>query len=463
MVQRTKPSERGRIGINDTIVPQLALRVTSNGAKSYVVRTRLRGKQVRLTIGNARAINLKDAREEASEFLKMCRNGIDPREVRRAKKREEEAVEELRFDRVTEQFIERHAKRHNRTWKDTQAIFSLHVLPRWGDRQLTEITRADVSSLLDAVEDGSGVYRANRVLAAVRKLFNWAVERELMDFSPTAKVKARKGEKARTHYLSPDEIRLVWRASDRLGYPFGRLVQLLLATGQRRGEVAGMRWDQLDLEGERLWTLPPENTKADREHVVPLSDMALEVLNGPKGLPRLGKYALTTRGDRPVAGFSKGKRRLDAAALAITREEAEAAGRDLDEMTPLPVWRLHDLRRTVATHMAETLGFAPYIVGMVLNHDPKQHSGVTAIYTRGEAIDDRRRALNAWSRFLRLVLKEGAWTKVSEHLRAKEGENEEAAPTRRAEFRDMIQAGGEAWSEYVADLSTCCPEHFVKS
>jgi integrase len=392
MVSRTRPPPTGRVEILDTVVPQMALRVTANGAKSYVLRTRVDGDQFRWTIGDATAWDLKAAREEASEVLRKCKRGIDPREERREQRRETAAAEGRRFDRVVDLFMRRYASK-NRSALLTRRIFDNHVLPRWRDKQIDEITRAEVVELLDAVEDGAGLYAANRTLATVRKLFNWALaERAMIDTTPIIPGMARKGEKSRERYLSAEEVGLVWHAAGELSYPFGPFVQLLLATGQRRSEVAGMRWTDLDLEGEVLWTLPADATKAGREHAVPLSDLALGVI---REVPRVSEdYVFTTRGDRPISGFGKAKEKIDKEILE-QREE------------PLPDWRFHDLRRTMATHMEDTLGIAPHIVGAVLNHDPKRYRGVTATYTRGRLIEDRRRALGAWASYLERIIHGG--------------------------------------------------------
>ena len=138
-----------------------------------------------------------------------------------------------------------------------------------------EITRRDVLDVLDRVVDGGAPIAANRALAAVRKLFNWCVARDIIAASPCAGVKPPTAERSRDRVLSDDELRLVWRAADKIAWPFGLLVKLLALTGQRRDEVAKMRWDELDLEAG-LWTLPRERVKTDQPHEVPLSAACCE-------------------------------------------------------------------------------------------------------------------------------------------------------------------------------------------
>ena len=443
MTLEQKAPAGGRVEVRDTDSP-LVFRLTRKDARSLSIRTRLRAQQIRLTYpGSATIDNLDDARRWAQEVAAQCKQGIDPREEERRLLLEAEMAGGRRFDQVVAQFIERHAKK-NKTWSETRAIFNRHVLPRWKDHQLDEISRADVAYLLDEVEDKSSVYTANRVLAAVRKLFNWSVTRGLIELSPVVPGMARKGEVSRTRYLSPDELRTVWRAAKKLGPPATSVIHLLIVTGQRRGELTATTWDQLDLEGERLWTLPATQTKSGRGHLVPLSDLALTIL---KDLPRLGDYVLTSRGDRPVSGFGKWKKKLDEEIVVLLREEAEAQGADPDAVAPLPHWRLHDLRRTVATHMEE-LGIPPHVVGSVLNHDPKSYKGITSVYTRGDLIFERRKALTAWSRFLALILDGAKWMQVSKLL----SPETEAEAARTDEFRRMIQADAETWEIYLEGL-----------
>jgi integrase len=207
---------------------------------------------------------------------------------------------------------------------------------------------------------------------------------------------ARKGEKKRTRVLSEAEIRSMWMAANLLGYPFGNLFQLLLATGQRRDEVANMKWSHLRLD-TALWTIPSVGTKADRgDHLVPLNKAATEIINA---LPHIDSsdllFPTSSNANRPVSGFSKAKIRCDR--LSASEELAEA------DMIALDGWRLHDLRRTMATVMERDLNVQPYVIGAVLNHDPTGYKGVTANYAVGELINQKRSAMDAWGRQLESI------------------------------------------------------------
>ncbi len=453
MIGKVGAPPSGRLEIFDDVVPALALRVSSNGAKSFIVRARFDGRgspPVRITLGNALGMKLADARTEATEVLKSCRSGVDPRRAREAAK-----ADDMRWEEVVREFIDRHAKK-NRTWRQTESIFRRRVTPRWKGRRLSEITRGDVVALLDAVERSS-VYQANRTLGAVRKLFNWAVLRGMVDASPIVFGMTREGEQSRTRFLAFDEIRIVWLASQQIGQPFGPFVCFLLATGQRRGETASARWAAMDRANGNLWTLEPEETKADREHLVPLNELALAVLEkqplipdgsakAPAGEVAPATYVFTTNGSSPLSGFSKAKRQLDAAVMAVMQEEAKASGQDPAKVKPLAPWRVHDLRRSVATHLEDALGTPPHIVGSVLNHAPGGYKGVTAVYTRGDLIYERRRALTAWARLLTVAVESGpAWAALARILRPET----EAEAALKAEFRQMAQADEASWTAYL--------------
>jgi integrase len=456
-IQKLGAPPSGRLELFDSIVPGLAVRVTQNGAKSFVVRGRIKGRRepIRLTIGDALGMKLSDARDEASGVLKICRAGKDPREERRREKIAAQRADGLEFERVLDAFIDKHARK-NRSCAETQGIFKRYVTPRWRGRLLGDIGREDVVTLLDNVEDKVSVYQANRTLAAVRKLMNWAVLRGMISSSPIVAGMARQGEESRTRYLNFHEIRLVWQATERVGYPFGPFFQLLLVTGQRRSEVAGALWKSFDLERERLWRLTPQEVKAGREHLVPLSDLALEILgklpriNDPKSNEPI--YVFTSMGSGPVSTGGKSKLALDRETLTVAREQTDKSESKLNRVKPLSAWRIHDLRRTVATHMEDALGIAPHIVRSVLNHSPHSYKGVTSVYTRGDLIFERRRALSAWARLLKLAIgREGQaeWGAIEQIMRPQT--EQDAAAT--AEFRRMIQSDEAPWVRYLKDIS----------
>ena len=452
-VDATKPAERDVI-VWDTDVPGFALKVTPKGRKTFFAYYRMPdGQQRRPRVGTYGEVTVDEARALARKWISGARDGKD------ASAERQEARKAVRVEELADDFLERYAKVKNRAWRDTEGILRLYVKPAWGSKRVEALTKHDVIKLLDRIEAKASVYRRNRVLACIRKMMAWAAEKHSVDTPDLPKHAS--GEISRDRHLAPDEVRLVWRAAERLGYPFGHFVRFLLATGQRRGEVADIqRGDNIDTETDRLWTLVAEKTKAKRMHPVPLNDLALDILKDcPEidGCPFVFSSGFVRQADqgtvehRPISGFGKAKKHLDAEILKILREDAETAGRDPKAVKPLPEWRLHDLRRTVATDLeGERLGFAPYEVGVfVLNHDPRTYKGITAVYTRDQHLLPRRRLQNTWARYLRLMLDAEAWASVEAHLREKDGEGSEAVETRYETFQRAIREGGETWAGYL--------------
>jgi integrase len=295
------------------------------------------------------------------------------------------------FSAVAHDYLERHHRKNSResTFLEAKRDIERNVLPKWRSRPIASISRRDVLDLIDGIVARGAEVQANRTLARLRALFNWAIEKDRVAASPVARMKLPTQERARDRALSDEELRWLWRACDEVGWPFGPLVKLLLLTAQRRDEVAGMEWLEIDLV-KRVWTIPRHKAKNDRVHEVQLSGAAIEIL---RSLPRIGDgLVFTTTGDTAVSGFSKSKRRLDAAMLKAKREELGSRKGDA-----IPRWMLHDLRRTAATGMAR-LNFPPHVVDKVLNHVSGTIHGVAAIYNRFEYVEERRAALDAWAR-----------------------------------------------------------------
>ena len=387
-VERVKPPAQGRAEYFDATFGSLALRVTETGHKSWSLYYRMGGRQRRFTIGAYPAIKPAQARREASAALERVRQGTDPAEEKRQRRAAPEADA---FSAVLRDYLDRVGRNlEPRTLKEVQRVLEREFLPPWRSRPIGSITRGDIHRVVDGIFARGAYVQANRALAYLRTLFAWTVERGRLPASPVTGMKPPAREQARDRVLTDDELRWLWRACEAVGWPFGPLVKLLLLTAQRRDEVAGIKRAEIHLE-KGIWAIPREKAKNNRAHEVHLSPAAVDVLDS---VPRIGaRFVFTSTGSAPVSGFSRAKRRLEAAMLAVKCDELGA------KCDPIPHWTLHDLRRTAATGMAR-LNFPPHVVDKVLNHVSGTIRGVAAVYNRFEYLEERRAALEAWGRYV---------------------------------------------------------------
>ncbi len=307
-VAKASAPQQGRLELWDAVLPGLGLRITNKGAKSWTVLYRVPGgRQRRATLGRYPALSLAVARQQAADLLTALANGNDPAADKAEKRRREEAD---RFDSVIAEFIERHAKPNNRGWQRQDRDLRREFLPEWRERPIGTITRRDILAVLDRIADRTSPRRANRYLALLKKLFAWCVERGMIDASPAAAIRPPGREMSRDRVLSGAELRLFWQGSERLGWPFGRLFQLLTLTAQRLGEVGAMRWGDIDF-ARAIWTVPAEVAKNGVANEIPLSPATLAIL-AELPSPRTGYVFPAMSGScNPVSGFSKAKERLD--------------------------------------------------------------------------------------------------------------------------------------------------------
>jgi integrase len=370
--QRPDPSKR--LDFRDELMPGLVLRISTSGTKTFCLHKRINGKMRRLTFGRFPIISLADARERVRQVLYEIETG-------RFEERTGVEVEtKPTLGDLIPDYIEKHAKVHNRDWKRKDALLSKFTALH-GTR-IDEIKRADVVKACDVIHKSAPV-SANRALAHLKHLMSWCVESGIIDASPISGMKPRAKEQPRERVLTDDELGALWAVCGDEGYPFGDCMKLLMLSGQRRAEVAELRWSELDLE-KRLWTLPSSRAKNGRQHTVPFTDAMLEVL---RKVPRfLGSdYVFTTTGKTPVSGFGRLKERLD---------------RALPEGTER--WTIHDLRRTMSTNMA-MLGVPQPVTEALLNHKTGVVSGVAAIYNVYSYADEKREALDKWNEHIEKI------------------------------------------------------------
>jgi len=365
------PAVNKRYEVHDQLLPGLHLRVSATGGKVFYVSKRVNGHMKRIKIGSWPILTLHEARDKARSILRSIELG---RYVEKAPHEEEQRM--MTLGEVVPQFIELYAKQRTKDWKGSERV--LLKFSSLFSRPIDQIKRADVVRVLDTIIAGGAPTRANRALAAIKKLMNWCIDRGIIETSPVAALRAPTKEIARDRVLGDQELIAIYDAGSSEGFPFEPLLKLLILTGQRRGEVAGMRWPELDLD-KGIWTLPAKRAKNATSHIVPLAPLVISIL---KSVPRVqgSDLVFTTTGTSPISGFGRLKERLDI-----------AVGLDAED------WRFHDLRRTMATNMA-MMRVQPHIIEAVLNHKTGIVSGVAATYNRHAYLDEKREALELWAR-----------------------------------------------------------------
>lgn len=378
------------------------LKVAAGGAKSYVYQYRLGGREAptrRYTIGRHGSPYTPDtARKRARELMLLVEANIDPMQAERRQRRERV---ELAFSSYVELFIAQYLRPQ---WRggggNAEGYLRRNAIPHFGRQALTEIDRADIAAMVAKIES---VASRRNTFAVLRKLFRWAVGRGDLDASPMRDMDVPQAPPHRERALTDKELSLVWHGADALGYPFGPMVTLLILTGQRRAEVAGLRWEEVD-QARREWVLPAARSKNDKMHLVPLSVRAVAVLDDVAretgGIstdaavvwPRKG-LIFTSTGTTPVSGYSGAKRRLDRAVNELV--EKLAADKPDDGWSEPEAWRLHDLRRTLATGM-QRLKVRLEVTEGVLNHTSGSRAGIVKVYQVHEYAEEKREALDIW-------------------------------------------------------------------
>lgn len=372
-----------RTDLWDDMIKGLVLRVSPTGVKSWsVIYTRESdGSRQRVTLGQFPAVSLEKARAKALAALTDISTGGDPAGKKKVR-REAITVRDLGLA-----YIEQHAKRQKKTWVEDQRILDVEVYPKIGSMKAMMTRRRDWMGIIDAKAEAGREGQARKIMSMIRKMLNWAVEKDLLEANPIAGVKAPGKPGRKDRFLKAAELKAVWTALETAALldVTKDVLRLLLLTGQRSGEVCGMVRGEVDPDAG-VWTIPASRTKNDEAHVVHLSDPALAIVRG--ALDRADE-------ERAAPLFSRVSKAIHPGGIA------HAVKNEL-QIFEQP-WTPHDLRRTVATGMGE-IGVEPHIIEAVLNHISGFKGGVAGVYNRATYEPQKQAALDKWSRHLDRVI-----------------------------------------------------------
>jgi integrase len=355
----------------DAGLPGFGVKVTPKGRKVFLVMYRVAGAGSRLrkyTIGPYGRVTLAMARAQAQKIFAARLDGRDPAEEKKQSRRR---LVVDRIDDLVETFI-RERVSQIRTARRITNLLRRDVIAHWGAKSIHEIKKRDVIDLITEVSQRNA-HASYRLLKTLRTFFRWCVGRAVIDFSPAEGVQSNWREVSRDRVLTDQELAAVIPAARKMPWPYGGIVQFLALTGQRREEVAQLKWHEVDAQA-RTWCMPAERTKNGRAHIIHLSEPAWAVISEHLGEPE-GYVFATSRG-KNFQSFKEAKRTLD-------------------RLCGVSGWRLHDLRRTVVSGMAR-LGVPPHVADKILNHQSGTISGVAAVYQRHEFLAERKEALDRW-------------------------------------------------------------------
>jgi integrase len=388
----TLPSNKSETIIFDDALPGFGIRLRAGGKRTWIAQYRLGSKQRRITLGTVETLDPEDARKRAKDVLAKAHLGGDPQ----AEKADARARASITLGNVAERYlafakgrlrprsyeeVERHLKRH---WASMKEL------------QVHKINRASIASRLNEIARDHGPFASNRARASLSAMFTWAMRQGDVEANPVIATGKATEEISRNRVLSDEEIVDIWNACRDDHH--GRIVRLLILTGQRREEVGAMSRSEIN-RAKAIWSLPPERTKNGLPHDVPLSGIALEIVDT---IPfRDGRELLFGDSNGPFQGWSKAKAALDKRILDA-REKQLGKGN-----ARLVAWRLHDLRRTMVTNMNEHLGIMPHVVEAVVNHvTGPSKLGVAGVYNRALYAVEKRQALDRWAEHIAALVRE---------------------------------------------------------
>jgi len=400
---RTKPPRAGRLEIADLRQAGLVLRITSNGARSFAYRFRHphSRKTLRATIGPYPATTLEAARKRAKDMAAQVADGTNPIDARNA---EREAAPARTFQALADRYLKEHAERHKRprSAEEDRRNLTVHVLPKWAKRDFRAIRRADVIEVIESIVSSGKHAAGNRVHSLISKIFSFAIDADLLEANPAARLRKRGVEKVGRRVLDDTEIRTFWRGIvvSPISRPVGLALRLALLTAARASEIAGARKDEfqnLDQPEQAVWLVPSERAKNRTTHLIPLASLAVETVKNAIELSGDSEFVFPTRlsRDGPIDRHT-----LTVAMVRFTKSLKAPTAKTWQQEIPTP----HDLRRTVSTRLAR-MGIAKEIRDRALNHITSLRDPESRHYNLHEFQSEKRDAFSRWGAELEGIIK----------------------------------------------------------
>lgn len=368
-INAKRTPEKGYITLYDAKVPQFCLRVRASGTRTWFLKYTINGRPDMLTIGRYPAIPLAEARKLAGDAYLLVQKGIDPKPEQQKSKWKSSNT----FESFIPAYLE--SKKGAKTIYEMERIIRKYTKSIC-NKPLPSITEEDILDLRDRVFTDNGPRQSSIVIVRVRDMFNWAKKKRLVGSSPANNIERLDKDVVRTHVLQPADLKKVWRAAEWMGYPWGYATQMLIVTPRRKGQVSAMRHSGYDPDAA-TWHLTAAETKNGRPHTLPLPKLVTDIINT---LPILSDdYVFVGSTNQPLNAWNKPKK-------------------ELEQLSGVRGFRLHDLRRTIANTLRQELEYSEEIVGALLNHTPRSVTG--RHYAPNVSMRLMREAMDAWAKWL---------------------------------------------------------------
>jgi integrase len=366
----------------------LGIRVMPSGNKSWFYRFSINGKRQKMSLGKYPGIGLKQARELHAKALCLKEQGINPVEHAQLEKLKEENT----FAKLVVSWYENYAVKHRKQARPIKYQIDSDIIPLLGDMELEKIQTRDITSALDKVVQRGAPIHANRILSTIKQVLNYAVSRGNLQHNPAGNIRTRDIggiEKPRERVLNPEEVKIIWKFLEselcQMSESARLAIKIMLLTGVRTGEIRLAQWHQFNFE-QSLWTIPPEHSKGAITVKVHLSELTKKIL-----------YQHKEASDSPfvIPGITSD--------VPLSKDALPRAIKRIQNRVGIPEWTAHDLRRTFATQLGESLNIDPVVIEKCLGHKMPR---IMATYNKNEMLPQRKEALDAWANHITKLLEQ---------------------------------------------------------